>query len=313
MGVYVPFAGHDDLRGLAHENPIQINAPLTAFIAVGLYNSIELLVLIYMTFTHYNSLYFWSMLCTTFFGIFCSALAYIFYYFEIITSSTFPAVVFPITWMFLVTGHSLVLYSRLHFVCYDRRILRIILVLIVIDAILIHTSTTVVSIVTYTRHGHDKEYVHAYSILERIEIAWFTVQETIVSAVYIYYTFRLLSETQTSRRRAVFYQLIIINIIEILMNIALIILQYMDIYLIQTILKVTVYSIKLKLEFAVLRQIVKISHVTTIASQVPDFVEVGQPSQGPACSEASSPSSERARKGSWFSEHFSHRPVYLKR
>ncbi|KAI5300439.1 hypothetical protein KEM56_002458 [Ascosphaera pollenicola] len=266
MGVYVPFTGHDDLQGLAHENPVQIDAPLTAFLAVALNNSIELLVLIYITFSQYNSLYFWSLLCTTFFGVFCSALGYVFYYFEIITSAAFFTATFPITWMFLVT--------------------------------------VVVEILTYTERGHNEHFVHAYSILERIEITWFTVQETIISVVYICYTFRLLSGTRIRGRRTVFYQLILINVIEIAMNLALIILQYLDIYLVQTILKITVYSIKLKLEFAVLGQIVKISQVKT-EGQIPDFVDVGQsPPESSLCSEPSSPTSERKRKESWFSEHF---------
>ncbi|KAI5286181.1 hypothetical protein KEM54_006990 [Ascosphaera aggregata] len=241
MQIWQLHGEYDDLRGLANDNPLSVNAPIAAFVAVALYNSLELLVMIYLT------------------------------------------------------------------------VLGVVLAMIIIDAAILHTSTIVISVISVTGQKHDQKLFGAYRVMERVEITWFTIQELMISGIYIYYTLQMLSGCNTSRRRAVFYQLIIINILEIIMDVALITLQYLGIYILQMILKITVYSVKLKLEFAVLRQIVKISHVTESSGQLPDFVQIGRLPVLRSSAYDNSINPSRMRKGSGLSGHLSPLPVYFKR
>ena len=99
-----------------------------------------------------------------------------------------------------------------------------------------------------------------FEVIERIQVAWFTVQECLISTVYIWETVRMikLSPVEDKRRHKILYELLAINVIAISMDVALVILEYVGLYFTQVILKATVYSIKLKMEFAVLGMLVAI-------------------------------------------------------
>jgi hypothetical protein len=99
-----------------------------------------------------------------------------------------------------------------------------------------------------------------YDIIERIQITWFSTQEILLSAIYIMETIKLLriSPTEDKRRNMILYELIAINLIAISMDICLTVLEFLGFYFIQVGLKPLVYSIKLKLEFAVLGMLVYI-------------------------------------------------------
>jgi hypothetical protein len=47
-------------------------------------------------------------------------------------------------WITMVTGQSVVLYSRLHLVLRNPKVVRAVLWMIVVDAVMLHVSTTVV-------------------------------------------------------------------------------------------------------------------------------------------------------------------------
>ncbi|KAI5295136.1 hypothetical protein KEM52_002283 [Ascosphaera acerosa] len=307
MQVWESYMKHDKLRGLAEANDPALNALITAFIAVAMYNAIELLVLTFSTFVRYNTLYFWSMTCTTVIGVWCSALGFTFLCFEVINSATVFGIVLPIVWTFLVTGHSLVLYSRLHLVVYNPRVLRAVLTMIVVDGVILHTSTVAVSVASVAEYNQNGQVETIYGIVERIEITWFSVQEIIIAVVYIYHTLILLRGLPSCERRKNLKQLLSVNVSEIAMDICLVTLQYCGIFLLQMVLKVMVYSIKLKLEFAVLRQLVKFSHVTELSSQTMADDPPAQPiemSSSPSSRgsiwriESLIPFSSKARKGS---------------
>lgn len=55
-------------------------------------------------------------------------------------------------------------------------------------------------------------------------------------------------------------QLVLVNVVIIIMDIALLSMEYASQYLLQNIVKIAFYSIKLKLEFAILGRLVKFVH-----------------------------------------------------
>lgn len=105
-------------------------------------------------------------------------------------------------------------------------------------------------------------FVFPYSVMEKIQVTAFSIQEFIISSLYLYQTYRLLQPSATfqkTRTRRVMWHLIYVNLIIILMDITLLCTEYADLYEIQTTFKGAVYSVKLRLEFAVLNQLVSLT------------------------------------------------------
>lgn len=70
-------------------------------------------------------------------------------------------------------------------------------------------------------------------------------------------TVRLLQASLRNETRTLMHQLVFINIVIIIMDTALLSIEYASIYLLETVMKGVCYSIKLKLEFAILSRLVK--------------------------------------------------------
>ena len=85
----------------------------------------------------------------------------------------------------------------------------------------------------------------------------FSVQEAVLSSIYIVETLGVLRTSLRSETRAIMRQLVSINVAIILMDIGLLSIEYASLFLLETILKGFVYSLKLKIEFAILSRLVK--------------------------------------------------------
>jgi Na+-translocating ferredoxin:NAD+ oxidoreductase RnfA subunit len=97
--------------------------------------------------------------------------------------------------------------------------------------------------------------------MERIQLTGFCVQEFIISGLYILETVKMLrldaaTGDHPKRNKKIMYQLVGINLLIITIDIVLLVVEYLNFFVIQTTLKPMVYSIKLKLEFAVLGRLV---------------------------------------------------------
>ncbi|CAI7602390.1 unnamed protein product [Penicillium crustosum] len=224
---------------------------LAVLLSIAFYNAIELTILVFVTFHRYDGLYFWSILMSTVLGIAPSTIGALLKYLSIgplwlaLSLST-------IGFYFTVPGQSLVLYSRLSLVLHNTKILRFILYLIIIDAVIILPPTIILTFGSaYIQEHHWKT---GYYVIERLEVTWFCVQELFISLVYIWETIKLLrlDPGKHSRRSRVIYELLALNLIVILIDIALLVTEYRGHIFDQVVLKCFVYSVKLKLEFAVL-------------------------------------------------------------
>ena len=86
----------------------------------------------------------------------------------------------------------------------------------------------------------------------------FTIQETIISSLYLWETRKILSPAKTFQRhrtRQVIYNLIYLHIFIIILDLALLATEYANLFMIQTVFKAAVYSLKLRFEFVVLNQL----------------------------------------------------------
>ncbi|KAJ5489808.1 hypothetical protein N7453_010633 [Penicillium expansum] len=231
---------------------------LTVLLSIAFYNAVELTILIFVTFHRYDGLYFWSILLSTVLGIIPSTAGTLLNYFSI--GPLWLAISFStIGFYFTVPGQLVVLYSRLNLVLHNTRILRFILFIIIIDAVIILPATIVLTFGSAYIQEHHWNF--GYYVIERLEVTWFCVQEFLMSLVYIWEIIRLLNldPEKHSRRSRVIYELMALNLIIIVMDIALLVAEYRGHLFFQVVLKCFVYSVKLKLEFAVLGRLVNIT------------------------------------------------------
>ena len=85
----------------------------------------------------------------------------------------------------------------------------------------------------------------------------FFCQEVVLSSIYIVETARILRSSLQPGTRKTMQQLIFINAVIIIMDLGLLGLEAASLYILETLLKGIIYSIKLKLEFAILGKLVK--------------------------------------------------------
>jgi hypothetical protein len=115
---------------------------LGCFTAIAWYNVIELNIMIWFRFKRHKGMYFWS-LCVSSWGIALHALAVLARFFVVWKNNMVSVTLVSIGWYCMVTGQSLVLYSRLHLVMRDTRKVRWVLYMIIVDVFLFHFPTTV--------------------------------------------------------------------------------------------------------------------------------------------------------------------------
>ena len=228
------------------------SALVTITMSLALYNALELLLLIFTTFTKWRGLYFWSLVVSSF-GVMGYCTGLLVEYFKL-ANVLVGLVQDNIGWMCMITGQSLVLYSRLGLIVSNRKITQAVKWMIIVDAVVFHTITTVLNF--GARYGGGEPFIHGYFYIENIQMTCFCVQEFIISAIYVYHTIALLKVISKQRTRMVRWQLFTINIIIVVLDIVLLVIQYKNLHIYEQSVKAFVYSVKLKLEFAILGKLV---------------------------------------------------------
>jgi len=123
----------------------------------------------------------------------------------------------------------------------------------------------------YNAHPHHN-WAQAYKYIEKIQMTGFTVQELIISGLYLWCTLSILQSTTVvegkgRRRRHTVIELFSINILIVVFDVALLVVEYQNRHVIEQSLKAFIYSVKLKCEFAVLRKLITISQRNARMSQ----------------------------------------------
>ncbi|KAJ4246588.1 hypothetical protein NW762_013530 [Fusarium torreyae] len=249
------YSGGDD----SAEHHSSATLPIAVCMGISLYNVIELNVLILTTFKTRKSLYFWSFLAATN-GIAPHTIGFLLK--NLVFSDNFILYITLISvgWVLMVTGQSLVLYSRLHLVFWNQFYLKLVLAMIITNALILHIP---IIILMYGANSSDNNpWVHVYQIYEKIQVTMFFIQEVIISAIYIkacssfFGTEGFLYRKGVRRMRK---HLLLVNVLIILLDIPILVLEFADFYDFQTAYKAIVYSIKLKLEFNLLNRLVEVA------------------------------------------------------
>jgi len=239
--------------------PFHISLIIVTFIGIALYNVIELNIIILNTFKTRRCLYFWSFVVATW-GIPLWSLGYLVKDFRLVNGYMLYSTFIAIGWCAMVTGQSFVLYSRLHIILQNWTYLRLVLAMIIINAVVLHVPTIVIG---FGANSNDPGvWLKLYPIFEKIEVTIFFLQELFISSLYIIYTtkyFRKHGAILGKKMGTMKQHLIWVNVLVIALDITILALEYGGYYDIQTVYKGMVYSVKLKLEFGILNDLANVT------------------------------------------------------
>ncbi|KAH8896544.1 hypothetical protein GQ53DRAFT_616011, partial [Thozetella sp. PMI_491] len=230
------------------------------FLSISFYNVLELTLIIFTTFKQFRGLYFWSFLVATW-GIALWSLGFVLKDTGVSTQYLLFMPFIEIGWTCMVTGQSMVLYSRLHIVLRSRKKLRMALYMIIFDAIICHVPIIVVAF--GTNSPNPGPFIVPYSVYEKVQVSIFFVQELILSGLYISETVKMMRVQNGTNLgdnggpRKLMKHLVLVNIIIVLLDITILGLEYAGYFQLQTAYKGLVYSVKLKLEFSILNRLVE--------------------------------------------------------
>jgi hypothetical protein len=126
-------SNNDGITGGLEGTTLPVAMTISAFTAIAWY-----------TFKRRHGLYFYSLLGSSW-GIMVYALAFLMKFFQIWKNNYVSVAFITIGWYAMVTGQSLVLYSRLHLVVHDKQSIKWVLYMIITDIFLFHVPTTVLT------------------------------------------------------------------------------------------------------------------------------------------------------------------------
>ncbi|KAJ5675421.1 hypothetical protein N7462_008318 [Penicillium macrosclerotiorum] len=237
-----------------------------AFAAIAWYNAIELIILCFVSFKRHHGCYFWSLLIASA-SIVPHCLGYVLLFFPTGVTPWVCVTLIVFSWVTMVTGQSVVLWSRLHLVLQNTKVLWGVLWMIIIDAVLFHTPTIV--LLYGTTAEPFSNWSQGYDIMERIQLVGFCIQELVISGIYVWETVKLLKLRPQGRPHGILNQLLLINIIILVLDIAVVVIEYVGYYAVQVMFKPVAYSIKLKLEYAILGKLVAIARGSYNGQELP--------------------------------------------
>ena len=229
--------------------------------ALSIYNAVELILIIFSSFQKWTGLYFWSLLVASF-GILPYNVGFLIFYFEL-THNWVGFIFSSYGWTTMVTGQSVVLYSRLHLLTTEANVLKPIKWMIVVNAFIFHIPITAMLFASHLGAA-TTQFAEVYKVYEKLQMTGFCIQEFIISGVYLREAVRLIASLAKSKTRYTMWQLFSINIIIIVMDIFLLALEYRNLSVLEQTTKGLIYSIKLKLEFAILGKLVDIAQSTNL-------------------------------------------------
>ncbi|KAL4959343.1 uncharacterized protein BDV14DRAFT_205764 [Aspergillus stella-maris] len=140
-------------------------------------------------------------------------------------------------WCLLVTSTCLIPHTSGYI-----RLLKGLLILIIVDAILLHGPTIVLIYGTVSpKKSISKPFDAGYSVMEQIQLVGFCLQEALLSGIYVWETAKLLRLRPESRHRPIVAQLLLVLIFDF----AVVLVEYAGFYAVQVMFKPVAYSIKL--------------------------------------------------------------------
>ncbi|KAI7776507.1 hypothetical protein LA080_004852 [Diaporthe eres] len=236
-----------------------VDMVMAAFTGISMYIGVEVIMELFLVFSRWSGLYFWSCaLCA--WGVILQPLYIVLADFNIWRNHTAAITFIYLTWVIMVVPQSWVLYSRLHLVVHNNSKLNTLMIVLCFTSVILTVPTVVMGILLQTSHP---SLSRAYSIWSRLEMTLFFIQETSMNAAYMWQARKMLHSSSiltppgAGKHNLVLYHLIFSNLLVILLDAALLGIQCASFFNLQGSFKPLVYGIKLKVEFAILNRLVQ--------------------------------------------------------
>ncbi|ORY10240.1 hypothetical protein BCR34DRAFT_602221 [Clohesyomyces aquaticus] len=278
-----------------------------AFAAVAIWSSVPLTLRIFTTLKRRSGVYFWSMLITSW-GLTIRQIGFLAQFLSTKCPWQLSLIMAQGGWAAMVSGFSMVLYSRLNIILEKRRTRQLVLAMIIFNGVIWHTAvvTLLAGIAAERNSGHRERIPRWQAVLqpsERIQIAIFSAQETAISFFYVRAAYQYLKSRyeQPGTTRSAMFQLLLVQIIIVAVDLVLIVLALAGYLQLKLFIHSFVYAVKLELEFVVLNQLVELS--TMGVPGIPSFAFAVSSRQIPGDlerpGENSSPLVERTTSKAW--------------
>lgn len=228
---------------------------LVAMLTLAIYMSLLVDLKALRIFKRRNTLYFWSLLITSW-GIMSHSLGIILKWFVGSCPWEVNTAFASFGWWGMVTGQSLVLYSRLHLVVRNDRVLRAVLIMIIANFCIFQVPTTIQTF--GSNQANPGMWLTVYNVYERIQLVVFTLQEFVISIIYIQAAVKMLTPSDPLETRHTKKFLIYLNILCIGLDIAFICEVFSGEWVYKTGTQSLAYAIKLTIEFVVLNKLMEV-------------------------------------------------------
>lgn len=191
------------------------SAIVTLSVALALNNSLEMILLITTTFKRWRGLYFWSLsLCNL--GVILYSIGMMMGYFNL-GPRPLGSAILDIGWMIMICCQALVLYSRLGLLLDNAKIISAVKWMIIVTSC---TLLPVVCILDFgTTYSKIAAFAEGYFYIEHLQMTFITLQELIISGLYVWKTMALLKIISGPHTRSTVWQLLSINVIIIVMDV----------------------------------------------------------------------------------------------
>ncbi|KAI1478972.1 hypothetical protein F4774DRAFT_140206 [Daldinia eschscholtzii] len=232
---------------------------LAVFTSLPIWMTVELTAWVLYAFERWSGIYFWSVLATTW-GLSIRAIGFLLKFCVPQANWILTYVLSEVGWVVMVTGFSIVLWSRLHLVIPpSTRILRFVLAMIIIDGFLFHVPTVVFQYFMSNAATHAR-YLPYMDVMERVQVLAFSVQETVISSIYIWGTLQMLKLSLNAKAKNTLAFLIIVQVAVVLADIPVIVLDYCNYFTLKAVIHSFIYAFKLQIEFVVLNEFKRLAN-----------------------------------------------------
>lgn len=137
-------SNHGVTGGLQNAS-LGLNMALASFCAIALTNALEVIALAWWSFRKRKGLYFWAINISAL-GTILYAIGCILKFYNLIDPIVLGAIIILLGWIPMLSGQSLVMYSRLHLIMTDVKKGRWILWMIIFNGVVFHSSTSALMI-----------------------------------------------------------------------------------------------------------------------------------------------------------------------
>ena len=258
--LFVPFSSNIWFSSrLLPWNPL-VYCLVAAILAIAYWLVLELTFAVYFTFKRHDGLYFWSILVSTW-GVALRAIGWTLQMFAPGANPYLCTSFLIIGVNAMVTGFSFVLYSRLHLVVRDRRVLRVIFIAIIFDGVAFLVPLAVAQYGINSRDAY--KYIPLVLPAERLYAIGYFLQELILGCLYIWTARSTVLHSYVVQKHKTTAVLIGAQTLVILLDIPTLLLAFpspsigASIIILGT-LHPAIYALKLKIELVVLDQLVQI-------------------------------------------------------